>query len=540
MYIRLTKSKKSKNPTLQIVEGVREGNKVKQKIVASLGVIKSPKDLEKLRGLANHLIQKLEKEGLPSDGKTDIRSLIYKKTTYDGFGMVVNKLMQISGFSEIVKSVQGRNKFNVEEIVKLVLVQRFDLPSSKLRTYARQEDHGFSGIDLQHIYRTMDAIECLSPEIQKAAFDSACRLSGGFVDCFFFDVTTLYFESVVQDDLRDFGFSKDQKHHSVQIILALVVDTQGLPVAYEVFKGNLAETRTLIPVLDKLRGRFSIDNVTVVCDRGLASKTNVDALREAKFHFVIATKLKSISKKFKINDLSKYTSLPNQETVPEEERVLVHTMEHPQYPDTLLISTYSPKRVKKDKEDRERLIEKLKSKLSGCSNETAIKKVICNGGYKKFTDVKEGSLLTISEKAIEADSSWDGFHGIAVSNSAKLSVDQALARYRDLWQVEEAFRVAKCTLKTRPIFHWVPHRIQTHVLLCFMNLFLERYLESLLRKNGKPLTPDTIRYSLGGIHAVTFEDPNTHKSGELRSKLSEEAINIFETLGLSTERSTIF
>jgi transposase len=540
MYIRLTKSKKSKHPTLQIVEGVREGKKVKQKIIASLGIIKGPGDLEKLRKLAYHLIEKLEKEGLPPSSKVYIQSLFHKETTYDGFGLVVDKLMQLSGFSEIIRKAQGKNKFNVEDIVKLILVQRFDSPSSKLRTYERQADHGFHGIDLQHIYRTMDVIEHLVTEIQTAAFNTVCMLSGGVVDCFFFDVTTLYFESVCQDDVRDFGFSKDQKHHCVQIILALVVDSQGMPIAYEVFKGNLAETKTLIPVLESLRHRFSINNVTVVCDRGLASKPNVEALQGAQFHFVIATKLKSISKKFNINNLEEYKLLPNQEFIPEDERILVRTMDHPQYPNSLLITTYSPKRAKKDREDRERLIEKLSKKLSGSSDEASIKKVICNGGYKKFTSVKEGSLLSINEKAIEEDAKWDGFHGIAVSKSSGLTVEQALSRYRDLWHVEEAFRVTKYTLKTRPIFHWVPHRIRTHVLLCFMNLFLERFLELLLRKAGTPLTPDSVRYALSGVHKMVFEESKTQKIGEMRSRLSEDATIIFNTLEIPTDRSTLF
>jgi transposase len=540
MYIRLTKSKKSKHPTLQIVQGVREGKKVKQKIVASLGVIKSSKDLEKLQKLADHLIEKLEKEGLPASNKVDVRSLVHKKTTYNGFAIVVDKLMRLTGFSDVVKKAQGRNKFSVEDIVKLVLVQRFDQPSSKLRTYERQSDHGFTGIDLQHIYRAMDAIEHFNSEIQTAAFSTACSLSDSIVDCFFFDVTTLYFESVSQDELRNFGFSKDQKHHSVQIVLALVVDSNGLPIAYEVFKGNLAETKTMIPVLESLRSRFSINNVTVVCDRGLASKPNVEALQGALFHFVIATKLRSISKKFKINDLAEYTLLPGQEFIPEGDRVRVRTMSHPQYSDTLLIATFSPKRAKKDREDRERLIEKLRKKLSNCSDEAAIKKVLCNGGYKKFTNVKEGSLLSINEKAIEEDQRWDGFHGIAVSNSSKLTVEEALERYRDLWRVEEAFRVAKCTLKTRPIFHWSPHRIRTHVLLCFMNLFLERFLEELLRRAGNPLTPDRIRYSLSGVHSMTFEEPRTQKIGEMRSSLSEDAFIIFDTLKIPMDRTTQF
>ena len=313
-----------------------------------------------------------------------------------------------------------------------------------------------------------------------------------------------------------------------------------MPIAYEVFKGNLAETKTLIPVLEALRERFSINNVTVVCDRGLASKPNIEALQGAQFHFVIATKLKSISKKFKINDLSEYKPLSTQKDLPVDDQILVRTMEHPQYPDTLLIATYSSRRADKDRKDRERLIEKLRKKLSGCSDESGIKKVISNGGYKKFTNIKAGSLLSINEKAIEEDAKWDGFHGIAVSNSAGLTVEQALGRYRELWHVEEAFRVAKCTLKTRPIFHWVPHRIRAHVLLCFMNLFLERFLELLLKKKKTPLTPDRIRYALSGVHTMIFEEPQTQKTGKMHSLLSDDAMIIFNVLDISVERKTFF
>jgi transposase len=289
-----------------------------------------------------------------------------------------------------------------------------------------------------------------------------------------------------------------------------------------------------------MRKRFSINNVTVVCDRGLASKPNVEALQEAKFHFVIATKLKSISKKLKINNLAEYSPMPGQEGSPEEEKILVRTMVHPQYKNALLIATYSPKRAKKDKEDRERLVEKLRKKLFGCSDKATIKKIICNGGYKKFTNVKEGSLLSINEKAIEEEAQWDGFHGIAVSNSSGLTVEQALCRYRDLWYVEEAFRIAKCTLKTRPIFHWVPHRIRTHVLLCFLNLFLERLLELLLKINGTPLTPDKIRYALSGVHSVIFEESKNQKKGKMHSNLTEDAITIFDTLKISIDRTTLY
>jgi transposase len=538
MYTRLTHSKKARHPVLQIVKGVRHGKKVKQQIVASLGVIKDQKDLLKFSKLAENLIQKLEQHGFPKDNRVVVQDLIHKLTTYDGFGLVVNRLMEISGFSKILREAQGKNSFNLEEIVKLILIQRLDLPSSKLRTYERQTEHGFHGVDLQHLYRAMDVIEPFSSLIQQKAFETVSTFSPNLVDCFFFDVTTLYFESVTQDEIRDFGFSKDQKHHSVQIVLALVVDSEGNPLAYETFKGNLSETKTLLPVLESLRSRFAINNVTVVCDRGLASKPNVDALRESGFHFVIATKLRSIAKKWKINDRSSYSPLPSQAHLPEEERVLFRVMEHPQYPDTTLIATYSPSRAIKDKADRERLLEKLQKKLGTTSNETSIKKVISNGGYKKYTTVKAGSLVTLNQKTVDEDATWDGFHGIAVSNSAKLGIEQALCRYRELWHVEETFRIAKSTLKTRPIFHWKTQRIKAHVLLCFMTLFIERFLEFRLRQGGTPLTPDRIRHALAGVHTMFFEQKGTDKSGKMESMLSEDAEKIFKILEIPLERAT--
>ena len=538
MYVRLKYSKKAKYPTIQIVRGVRNGKSVRQEIVAHLGVVKGQKDLEKLRLLADNLLLRLEKEGLEIEPKIRIKQLMHKMTVYDGFGLVVDQFMKLTGFSEIIKNAQGRRQFDLEEVVKLIISQRLDLPSSKLRTHQRQGEHGFSEIDLQNMYRAMDAIEPLSRDFQKKAFDTVRAFSPAIVDCFFFDVTTLYFESVEQDELKEFGFSKDQKYHSVQVVLALVVDSEGNPLGYEVFKGNLAETKTLIPVFERLKKDFAIQNVTVVCDRGLASKPNVEALQISGFRFVIASKLRSMSKVLKLNDRSLCKSLDSQIHFPEEEKVLFRTLAHPQYSDTLLIVTYSPSRAVKDKEDRERLLEKLKDKLNHSNNESSVKQVISNAGYKKYTNVKRGSSIELNQKKIDEDASWDGFHGIAVSNSADLTVEQALSRYKELWHVEEAFRIAKNTLKTRPIFHWKPHRIKSHVLLCFLTLFIERFLEFRLRQGGTPLTPDRIRRALSGVHTTIFEEKDTNREGKMESALSEDAQKIFKLLGLPIDRKT--
>ena len=171
MFIRMKTSKKAKYPTMQIVEGVREGKKVKQRTIAHLGVVRNKQDLEKLKVLAEKLLQRLEKEGLEIDPKVELKKLQHTKTVYDGFRTVVNKLMEITELNKIIQGVQGKRHFKVHEVIQLILTQRFALPSSKLRTYERQEEYGFQHIDIQNIYRAMDAITPLDEAIQKQIFE---------------------------------------------------------------------------------------------------------------------------------------------------------------------------------------------------------------------------------------------------------------------------------------------------------------------------------------------------------------------------------
>jgi transposase len=534
MYIRFTKSKKSKNPTLQIIHGYREGKKVKQKVLASLGAIKNEKDKVRLSKLAENLIKKLQKENYPIEKRINISDLIHKKTEFDGFRIVVDRLMKLTNFSKILNKIQGKKSYSIEEIVKLIIIQRLHNPSSKLRTYERQKQHGYDGIELHQIYRTMDHLLSYKEEILKQAFDIVCAYSSQSVDCFFFDVTTLYFESISQDSIKDFGFSKDQKYNQVQIVLSLVVNAEGMPLGYEVFEGSLSETKTLIPVLTSLKEKFSIKNVTVVCDRGLASRNNITALQENGFNYIIATKLRSISKKIKLNDLSLYQPLPNQESTPENEKILYYQLPHPQYESADLIITYSPKRALKDKGDRQRLLDKLRDKIN--LKASAIKKVISNSGYKKYINVDKSSSISLNDTAIEYDKSWDGFHGLAVSNQNNITPMMALSKYKDLWHVEETFRIAKSTLKARPIFHWKEHRIRSHILLCFMTLFFERFLELLLEKQNFKLTPDKIRYALEGIHSIFIKDNGSDKTLKILSQLSGDAEAIFQTINVSLNR----
>jgi hypothetical protein len=557
MFVRLKKSARTVNPIVQIVENIRVGGKVQQKVIASLGSANSQESMDQLERLAHSLLDKLEAERkrqnsmFPDhdvknqprrvkqpDDLVKLSDLEHTETIHDGYKLAVDQLLELAGFESLIGIAKGRRKFDVGEILRLFLAQRLFSPASKLRTYERQNDLGFDGIELKHIYRAMDAIGKHSDAFQKQAFLAA---HGGLfkdpVECFFFDVTTLYFESVVQDDIRDFGFSKDQKHHSTQIVLCLVVNREGLPLAFETFKGNTAETNTLVPVMNAIRERFNVQNVTVVCDRGMASAGNLESLRSAKLQYVVACKLKHLSSTLKLNDLSTFEELSGDD----DDTVMCRALDHPKYTDTHLIVTHSKRRAAKDAKDRERLLDKIRSKMTSSSKGQPIKKLISNNGYKQFVKIKGAGVLELNEEAIAAAASWDGFHGIAVSKDrGNLSVSEALFQYRGLWRVEETFRIAKSTLKTRPIFHWSPDRIRSHVLICFLTLFIERQMELLLRRRNTALTPDRIRRALGQIHHIKFRDKQRDQFGRMESTLTPDAKTICATLGISTRRQTSF
>jgi len=267
----------------------------------------------------------------------------------------------------------------------------------------------------------------------------------------------------------------------------------------------------------------------------MASITNVAALQRAGFFFVLACKLKQLPDRLQLNDRSLFSKL--NENDKDEDATLFRTLDHPHYSDSTLIITYSPKRAEKDRKDRERLLEKMMGKLS--SKEGSVKKFISNAAYKKFTVVHKGSKLTLNQAAVDEEIAWDGFHGITVAKGANLSVRDALSRYSDLWRIEETFRVTKTTLKTRPIFHWRPHRVLSHIMICFITLFLERTLELLLRRAGTPLSPDRIRYALEQMHSVIVEDKDSGQEGYIESEITEDAKAICSVLGLATTRASM-
>jgi transposase len=565
VYVRLKRQKKSANPTVQVLESYRDGDKIKQRLITSLGVIKTEEDRTRLIHMGHALIAKLEAERAAQNPQTNFdmneidheqfdhsgikktrvvqgeipiyaSNLNHVRTENCGFSDVFGKLSQQLGFDEVLKEADrsGEHTFSVSEIIRSIFIQRIQEPSSKRRALFHElEQKGHLAFELHQLYRAMDIFLPFAERIQEAAHFAASSLLGRKVECYFYDATTLYFESVATNELMDFGYGKDGKFNQTQILLCLLVTEEGIPVGYEIFSGKTAETKTLATALEKLSKRYVVAGSTVVGDRGILSQDNIAAANLNKMNFILGEKLRGLPKKYvdTILDISNYTAVGTNENP-----FMIREIPHPTRGEKVrLILGYSVDRAKKDKSDRERLLSKLKKRLAK-KKKTAPKELISNRGVLKYV-FATGGEVKLNLEAIAKDERWDGFFGIATDHPT-LTPSGVIGQYRGLWQVEAQFRNYKHNLEARPIYHWTPDRIKTHVLTCFMSLCLERHLELILKKSGMALTSLNIHDALRRCENIIFQDKKSNRIFSMGSSKSVEAKQIYVALGLNSRSST--
>lgn len=547
MFVRLHRSKASQHASVQILESYREAGKVKQRILHSLGVIRNDGDRERLVQVAHALIAKLAqmqaqtrfdfdkapeiilaeiKPPKPVTGNIDPTKIVHVRSQPSGFEDVYGRLCELLGFDRLLGEIDRSHKadFRVSEIVPMLVQKRLQSPFSKRRSlFLDSVESGVQRFELHQIYRAMDVLLPHSESFQALAFDAATNLLEKRVECFFYDATTLYFESVRQDEVRAFGFSKDGKFNQTQVLLCLIVTEEGLPVGYEIFPGNTAETKTMEKAVQKLSERYQVVRATIVCDRGMMSGDNLAFAEAYKLHYIVGEKLRKLPARHQpmIFEKSAYAEIGD--------KTFIRDVAHPTRPGKRLILIYSESRAQKDKTDRERLLKKLEKKLD--KKKPGARDFISNQGVKKFITIA-GGTAALNRQAILEEEKWDGFFGITTSHEL-LPASQVLSQYRGLWQVEEAFRVAKHDLSTRPIFHWTPKRIRAHILLCFIALVLERYLEALLQKRGTPLTAMNIHDALSGCQKILLQETKSNRLFAVSANKPLEARTIYETLGLN-------
>jgi transposase len=398
-------------------------------------------------------------------------------------------------------------------------------PTSKRESCKILDDQFGKEVLLDRVYRMMDQLEPQISKMQNLVRCASLRLLKNKVDIMLFDVTTLYFESVDVDDLRNFGYSKDQKYHCTQAVLALATTGDGLPIGYELFEGNFAEAKTLQKCLESWTAQgLEVGSVCLTGDAAMFSKSNLALMQEMGITYVVAAPLRKLAKEIKEQILDAQNYLPGV-----VEHDIVWTKEIQYSENQRLIVSYNSARARKDVYDRQRLLDKLSKKLGKKKN---MKNLVSNRGYLKYIQENGEVACQLNEEKIIQEKQWDGMRGVVTNAPKEEAALELLSRYRRLWKIEESFRLNKHTLKMRPIYHFKASRIKAHIAICYMAFALMRHLEYRIEITQKKLSPRAILDALKSVQASILIHKKTKDRYRLPSALKSDARVIYQAFGI--------
>lgn len=488
------------NKYVRVVHSYRdpETNKPKMKVIKNYG------NLEKLLKQDKKFLIKLEKEIEEKNNRLKETSLdkikriekegeIIEGLTRKNYGyLVYEKIWKELKLDKWVQTIKTKSKVDVEGILKQLVYQRLLSPSSKKSAYEHRNDYiNFkTNYKLEQYYKLLEIISDKKEDLEIHINKQLNKKMKRELNVVLYDVTTYYFESTKQDEIKKFGFSKDNKVNQVQVVMGLLIDNNGIPINYELYKGNTNEFSTLYPVIKELKIKYNLKSVIVAADRGLNSGNNLLLLKELGLDYIMAYKLKGARKEikehlftegFKEEKEFKYKIIPHEKVIKDGNKK--HLIK-----DNLLLG-FSEKRAKKDKADRERLIEKAEK----IANKPSIMNQELKKGGKKYLKISKGNIeLELDIKQIEEAEKMDGYFAIEYSKG-DLSGKEVKEIYGSLWKIEDSFRVLKTNLEARPIFVWSEDSIRAHFLICYIALTIQRYLEKILKDNNITLSTTSIQ-----------------------------------------------
>jgi len=381
--------------------------------------------------------------------------------------------------------------FSSNNIMKLLVFSRLLNPASKKKTF-EERDMFFENdkYSLDDIYRCLSFFNKHSNALQVWINDQIKQKVGRDSSLVYYDVTNYYFETDNVDDFRKRGPSKEHKPNPI-VQMGLFMDTNGLPITFQLFPGNTHDTLTFRPNLSRIQKEYELGRVVVVADKGINSGDNIYYTLSGNHGYVFSMSIRGADKELKNYVLN-------------EEGYEWFGAEYKRksrlYPRTILVSAtnghkmkkivdekqvifYSEKYAKRAKAEREAVIAKAQDLISNPSKYNKATSYGAAAYIKKIVfDKKTGeilaadSLLELDQKKRDEETALDGYYAI-ITSEYKETADRIIDIYRGLWRIEESFRVTKSDLESRPVFVSREEHINAHFLTCFIALILARILE---------------------------------------------------------------
>lgn len=428
-------------------------------------------------------------------------------------------------FDRAKRNARGRIGYDLDQAVFLLAAMRILKPMSKSKTFSSRDEllFDFTKLSLDDIYHSLDVLADKKKTIISNLNRNLEEIYARVKTIAFYDVTTFYFESFDSDELRARGMSKENKTNEVQVVLGLLVDGEGIPIDYELFRGNTSEMNTIIEVVNNYKAKNNLEKVTVVADRGLNSRLNLKTLTDLKFDYIVAQSIDRLPAETKEKIFREDNW--DQEFIAQDgsETFKVKTIKQSTAPelDNEIIVTWSAKRQAHDLKVLNERFDKCKQLLEGGAGavDASIKH-----GVRQFLRIKKSAKVAYAtnDDLYQKRKKQAGYYALVTShkNTDAMKIYSDLRR---LWHIEECFRVMKTNLDTRPVYVWTTKRIRGHFLVCYLALVMERLAYYRIRQVGLDLSAQKVIELLAQAKMTILEQDKTKKTLYLKQGISANA-----------------
>ncbi len=502
MYVKQIFEKRTGRTFLTIVEGYREPStgKVKQKTVMSIGYLdelekKHDDPITYYKGVAKSMTEeakeasKLLTFNFIANETIDASNTLRKNLGFAVLSYFYHEL-EINKF--FINRQRNLNiEFSLNNIFQMLVYSRVLLPSSKKASFENMNNYFLDfNFHINHIYRALDYFNTYKEDLLLHIHEMVRLNYGRDTSNVYYDVTNYYFEIKEPDDFRKKGVSKE--HRTTPIVqMGLLMDNSGLPITYKLFEGNTNDSTTLMPVLDELKDEYNFGRVIVVADKGMNTGENIayniihkngyiysqtvrGANAELKKYVLSDEGYEVSSDGFKIKSRIVTTKIWVENSKGKNVQVEIEQKQ---------VAFYSPDYDKRSKYEREKAVEKARKlieknkngKLPAKGAQKYIASTTCDKDTGEIHDELSDYHFVNSEKITEEEK-YDGYY-VIVTSELKMPNHEILDAYRNLWKIEETFKITKSELKTRPVYLSLKEHIEAHFLTCFVSLLLLRLLE---------------------------------------------------------------
>lgn len=414
------------------------------------------------------------------------------------FLTIWNKLELDQYFKNLERNYRGKVPVDLNKLAFYNAVARILRPESKLGTWIDRNRYlyDFESLSLKDMYNLLDILDERKQKIIDRLNAAIDKLYQRDLTIALYDVTTFYFESFIEDELRARGMSKEHRTQETQVVMGLLVDSEGIPFGYELFRGNTAEVGTMLEVVEGFKKRYQLNNVTIIADAGLNQLINLESLEQAGFKYIVGyppyVKLNRTEQDSLLEEDGwesydcvedswriKRMALPiNKRVYPKGEQSRKIQLE------AECIATFSLSRYKHDLDELRKKTTRAKELVR--KGAKAVQAANRNG-YKSFikSELKE---VQFNETLYTKRLKWCGYTAL-LTNIEDQDPSVIYALLRQLWRIEDNFRVLKTTIEARPVYVWTTKHIRGHFVLCYISLVLTRLMQ-------KQLKEDALKYSV--------------------------------------------